>query len=369
MLADRPHRCQTLWVRHRSANAVESTEPSSSVDATVSDPEGLTPAGAQVRELSGGRLHLSHGPIDVVLRAWGEPAAIAAAYRAVAGRFVNILPELCRELPRLKAPVAALARLPSPVGRRMADACRPFADVFVTPMAAVAGAVADELMTVMRNAAVLERAYVNDGGDIAVYCAPGASLDIGIAGDFGRGPVPWLNGRVRIGHGDLIGGIATSGARGRSFSLGVADSVTVLAADGATADVAATLIANAVDIDHPAIDRRPATSLDPDSDLGGRLVTVSVGELPRSAVLAALEAGRRRAADYAARGLIVDAALMLQGESLSLLAGSAPNVGWVERQRRPNTTTKAAYECVGSALRLTRSTGNMKGRATEGKSL
>jgi uncharacterized protein len=316
----------------------------------------------QVRELSGGRLHLSHGPIDVVLRAWGEPAAVEVAYRAAVGRFGHILPELCRELPRLKAPIkggqtprigrigignAALARgltpaaglpptlsLPhkaqaprSPVGRRMATACRPFADVFVTPMAAVAGAVADELMTVMRDAAELERAYVNDGGDIAVYCAPGASLDIGIAGDFGRGSVPWLNGRVRIDHGDGVGGIATSGARGRSFSLGVADSVTVLAADGATADVAATLIANAVDVDHPAIVRRPASSLDPDSDLGDRLVTVSVGELPRSAVLAALEAGRQRAADYMARGLIVDAALMLQGEAVDAFASTTPKPG------------------------------------------
>jgi ApbE superfamily uncharacterized protein (UPF0280 family) len=208
-------------------------------------------------------------------------------------------------------------------------ACRPFAEVFVTPMAAVAGSVADELMTHMLGAAELERAYVNDGGDIAVYCAPGMALDIGVAGSFDRGPVPQVNGRLHIGHGDGVGGIATSGARGRSFSLGIADSVTVLAADAATADVAATLIANAVDLDHPAIVRRPASALDPDSDLGDRLVTVSVGALPRRAVSAALEAGRRRAAEYLARGLIVDAALMLQGETASLFAGGgAIMVGW-----------------------------------------
>jgi ApbE superfamily uncharacterized protein (UPF0280 family) len=217
----------------------------------------------------------------------------------------------------------------------MVAACRPFADVFVTPMAAVAGSVADEMMAAMLDAAPLERAYVNDGGDIAVHCAPGTSLDIGIAGGFGRGPVPRPNGRVCIRHGDGIGGIATSGARGRSFSLGIADSVTVLAADAATADAAATLVANAVDIDHPAIIRSPACDLDPDSDLGGRLVTVSVGKLPRRAVLTALEAGLRRAAGYLARGLIVDAVLMLQGETVGLSAGDASNVGWAERQRDP----------------------------------
>jgi branched-chain amino acid transport system substrate-binding protein len=321
----------------------------------------------QVRELAGGRLHLSHGPIDVILRAWGEPAAIAAAYRAAATRFGDILPELCRELPRLRAEIDAGQPPESPVGKRMAAACRPFAGVFVTPMAAVAGAVADELMAVMRDVAELQRAYVNDGGDIAVYCAPGMALDIGVAGGFGRGPLPRLNGQARIRHGDGIGGIATSGARGRSFSLGIADSVTVLAADAATADVAATLIANAVDIEHPAIVRRPASSLDPDSDLGDRLVTVSVGELPLVAVLAALDKGRQRAADNLARGLIVDAMLMLQGETASLFSGAALQCGREQRSRpgrrlgraaaRPNTGGRN-LECVGSALRSTQPTGN-----------
>jgi ApbE superfamily uncharacterized protein (UPF0280 family) len=354
MLADRPQRCLTLRVRHRSANTIVSAEPGNSVGAAVSDPEGLTPADhPRVRELSGGRLYLSHGPIDVVLRAWGAPDAVAAAYRAAASRFGDILPELCHELPRLKAAIGAGEPPQSPVGRRMAAACRPFADVFVTPMAAVAGSVADELMAIMLGAAALERAYVNDGGDIAVHCAPGTALDIGVAGGFGRGPVPRLNGRVRIRHGDGVGGIATSGARGRSFSLGIADSVSVLAADAATADVAATLIANAVDIDHPVILRRPASALDPDSDLGDRPVTVSVGALPRGAVLEALEAGRRRAADYLARGLIADAALMLQGETASLNAGA--DVGWVERQRDP-TLGGHMLDCVGSSLRSTQPT-------------
>ncbi|HEX5997851.1 MAG TPA: UPF0280 family protein [Hyphomicrobiaceae bacterium] len=344
----------------------------------------------RIRELPGGRLHLSHGPIDVVLRAWGPPPAIDAAYRAAAGRFGEILPELCRELPLLRravnrhsTPFANATGSPfplwggvrragtpdvdcsgilptlslrhkgggdvrtavpsnlddhhlpqhpsSPVGRRMYGACRPFADVFVTPMAAVAGAVADELMAVMLGAAELERAYVNDGGDIAVHCAPGAALDVGVAGDFGRGPAPLLNGSLRIEHGDGVGGIATSGAHGRSFSLGIADSVTVLASDAATADVAATLIANAVNIDHPAVERWPARELAPDSDLGDLPVTVTVGELLPEAVLEALEAGRRRAAGYHARGLIADAVLMLAGETASLFADIALISGAAQR--------------------------------------
>ena len=170
----------------------------------------------------------------------------------------------------------------------------------------------------MLNDARLDRAYVNDGGDIAVFCAPGQSFDIGIAGDFSPGSIPGRSGTIRIRHGDGVGGIATSGARGRSFSLGIANSVTVLAADGATADAAATLIANAVDCEDAAIERCPATDLDPDSDLGARLVTVSVGKLAPAKREAALVAGLARARDYRARGLVIDAALTLQGETLTL---------------------------------------------------
>jgi ApbE superfamily uncharacterized protein (UPF0280 family) len=273
-----------------------------------------------IRELTGGRVHLSHGPIDVVLKAFGSTQNVNRAHRAAAKRFVTILPELCTELPGLRAR-SGEAEPKSPVGQRMAAACRPFQKIFITPMAAVAGAVADELLATMQGAAALDRAYVNDGGDIAVVAAPGHHLDIAIAGDFSFGSIPVRNGSICIRHGDGIGGIATSGARGRSFSLGVADSVTVLAKDGATADAAATLIANAVDCDDLAIERRPANELDPDSDLGPRPVTVSVGPLSPKKRDAALAAGLARARAYRVRGLIIDAALTLQGETVTLHSG------------------------------------------------
>jgi ApbE superfamily uncharacterized protein (UPF0280 family) len=274
-------------------------------------------SGAVIQRLIGGRLHLSYGPIDVVLKAFGTAGKVSRAHKAAAERFGGILPELCDELPALRAPIGT-TEPQSPVGRRMVEACRPFQRTFVTPMAAVAGAVADELLAVMRQAAPLDRAYVNDGGDIAVFAAPGQALDIAVAGDFSLGPVPVRSGTISIRHGDGVGGIATSGARGRSFSLGIADSVTVVAKDAATADAAATLIANAVDCSDGSIERHPANELDPDTDLGDRLVTVSVGPLPARKRDAALSAGLARARLYRARGLIVDAALTLQGETVTL---------------------------------------------------
>lgn len=294
--------------------------------------------------LSGERLHLSHGPIDVVLRAWGEPGAVRAAYAAAWARFQAILSELSDELILLRKPMDELMAmadssralrssppplwggdevanhassypLHGPVARRMFAACVTFADVFVTPMAAVAGAVADELMAHMVAAAPISRAYVNDGGDIAVRATNGQSLEIGLAGDFALGDVPALNGRLRLTSASGVGGIATSGARGRSFSLGIADSVTILAHDAATADVAATLVANAVDVESAAIARRPARDLDPDSDLGDRPVTVSVGALTPGEITVALDRGVGRARAYRERGLIADAALMLRGHT------------------------------------------------------
>ncbi len=280
------------------------------------------------QRLAGERLHLSHGPMDVVLRGWGAAHEVAAAELAAAARFATILQELVAELPTLRAAVGAETRLDGPVARRMLAGCLPFArqGVFVTAMAAVAGAVADEVLAAMRAAAPgLRRAYVNDGGDIAVFVAPGESLTLGMvadpagsparAGGCARGPVADFDGTLSLGHGMGIGGVATSGRHGRSFSLGIADAVTVLARDAATADAAATLIANAVDVESPAVRRRAARALDPDSDLGDRPVTVSLGPLDEAEIAAALDAGAARAEAWCRAGLIRGAALRLAGRA------------------------------------------------------
>src|SRR5829696_9987380 len=273
-------------------------------------------AGAAVQSLARDRLHLSHGPIDVVLRAWGAEVEVRRAHEAVVARFETVLAELAGELNELRRPIADKPRVEGPVARRMVAAVRPFAPEFITPMAAVAGSVADELLAAMLAAAVLEKAFVNDGGDIAIHLTPGERLSVGIAGDFSGRAVPALNGAVMLRPEDRIGGIATSGFNGRSFTLGIADSVTVLAASAATADAAATLVANAVNLDSPAVERRPARELDLDSDLGRRLVTSAVGPLSGEEIAQALANGKAVAERYLARGLIRSAALMLREQTV-----------------------------------------------------
>jgi hypothetical protein len=271
---------------------------------------------AQIRMLPDGRrLHMQDGPIDVIVEAFGAPEEIDAAYRAAAARFVSILDELCDELVFLRKPTRADGELPAgAVARRMVEAVEPCAsEAFITPMAAVAGAVAEEILAVMTAAAQLSRAYANDGGDIALFLAPGEKFVVGMVERPDRAS---LFGTTSIHSTDAIRGIATSGWRGRSFSLGIADAVTILADTAAIADAAATVVANAVDLPgHPAVNRTPAATLAPDSDLGERLVTQSVGRLTAAEIANALDAGVVVAERLCTAGLIRAAALNLQRET------------------------------------------------------
>ena len=257
--------------------------------------------------LSDGRLHLQHGPIDLIIEAFGAADEVERAYGQAIERFGDILPILVSELPLLRQPIgAAYPLLQGPVARRMVEAVWPHRAVYITPMAAVAGAVADEMLQALVQGRTLDKAYVNDGGDIALHLMPGHELRAGIFATA-------LDGVARLTSDQPVRGIATSGRGGRSFSLGIADSATVLAATAAAADAAATLIANAVNVDHPSIERRPARELDPDSDLGDLPVTVAVGALPDDVIAEALDRGAAEARRLRLCSLIEGAALSLRG--------------------------------------------------------
>ena len=268
-------------------------------------------AAAQARLLADGRrLHLHHGPIDLIVEAFASPAERAAAYRRITARFATMLEELVGELPELRRPASAAARpFRGPTARRMERAVCPLSSDFITPMAAVAGAVADETLAALLEGGGIEKAYVNDGGDIALFLSPGQSIRAAVAGT-GNGFADRLVVRAE----DPVRGIATSGWRGRSHSLGIADAVTVLAKSAAEADAAATIVANAVDLPgHPAVTRVPACSLSPDSDLGDRLVTYRVGPLHAGEIAEALDRGHAAAERLRHAGLIESAALFLGG--------------------------------------------------------
>ena len=273
----------------------------------------------------GKRLHLQHGPIDLIIEAAasGTPDNVDLAYRAAWRRFQTVLAELVEELPRLRTfcPPDGLG-LKGKIARRMEQASRPHARLSITPMAAVAGAVADEILEAMLSAADLDRAYVNNGGDIAVHLGEGERFEVAMVG---MSAAPTRLGNISLSAGDPSG-IATSGRHGRSLSLGIADSVTVLAENTAAADAAATLIANAVDLPgSPLVKRVAARDLDPESDLGACLVTVDVRPLGPDDVNRALAAGTDLARTFLAEKTIAAAALCL-GNDIEAV-GDWPGLG------------------------------------------
>jgi uncharacterized protein len=277
----------------------------------------------QRARLADGRWHFQHGPIDLVILAQGEPDAVEAAHASAWARFQSVLPELVGELRTLRRPVRGPCPLQGAVARRMWLACRPFHSQFITPMAAVAGAVAQEIVASYARDGIA-RAAVNNGGDIALHLAPCASFKVGLFADLARfdpaDGAPALDADFSVTADLPVRGIATSGWRGRSFSLGIADSVTVLARSAAMADAAATVIANAVDLDDPRIVRRPANELKDDSDLGELRVTVDVPRLAPEQVQAALQAGARRARALQRDGLIHSALLVCQHRAVRVEA-------------------------------------------------
>jgi len=299
-------------------------------------------SGAAKSLLPGGRWHFQHGPIDLVIGAEGDADVLAAAHAAAWQRFDGLLAELVAELPLLRQPVVAEGGnnpLQGPVARRMWAACAPLREAaqgYLTPMAAVAGAVAQEIVAAYQRPGIT-RAWVNNGGDIALHLAAGEQATVGLFADLARFDAGELqrtaagqlrtDGQFTVHAREAVRGVATSGWRGRSHSRGIADSVTVLAATAAQADAAATVVANAVDVDDAAIRRAPAHTLRDDSDLGGLLVTVDVPPLAAAQVQKALERGLACAQALQARGLIHAAVLVCQG-SLARLPAAQP-LEWV----------------------------------------
>ena len=262
------------------------------------------------------RLHLQHGPIDLIIDAKGRQDEVELSYRQAVLAFDSVLDVLSAQLWLLRQTLSEGTQRSSfsgEVAQRMFNAAQPFRHKVVTPMIAVAGAVADHVLEAMLSGRQLERAQVNNGGDIAVYLSPGARCRIGICTSTRTAQHSDV---ITLRAGDAIGGVATSGWQGRSHSLGIADAVTVLASNAASADAAATLVANAVDLPQSLKVRRvPASSLSPECDLGDRLTTIAVDDLSTSEKASALQAGCVFADSLLEHGLIAGAYLNLQGQS------------------------------------------------------
>lgn len=259
------------------------------------------------RWLAPGRMLLQCGPLHMTIDARSGdqpvPGAVEAAEYAALRALADVAAHraLCV---RWIGEVGAGEALP-PVVAAMVRAVRGTDEPLITPMAAVAGSIADAAADAAF-AAGATRVFCNNGGDIAVRLGPGESARVGLHRGLQERTVA---GRLLVRAEDGIGGICTSGMGGRSLTCGIASAVTTLAVRAALADAAATLIANHVFVDHPAVRRLPAEQVDPETDIAGLPVTVSVGELPEEAWTAAGQHGLTEAERLMALGIIRGAVL------------------------------------------------------------
>ncbi|MCF8031509.1 MAG: hypothetical protein K9K66_02065 [Desulfarculaceae bacterium] len=261
------------------------------------------------------------GPMTLSISVWadGRPRPVMAAQAARAAlRCLAVLADFQGYMRRRVRQLPAGRPLPSVVARA-AEACRAV-DKNLTPLAAVAGAVADQVADAAL-ALGADKVVVNNGGDVAIRLAPGQSLGVGLRPGAAQDeePAPLL-GRLHLEASDGVGGVASSGWHGRSLSSGVADLATAWSSSAALADAAATALGNAAQASGAA-NTVPARKLDPASGLGSQAITDSVNRLGPAQRATALNSARLSARALHDRQLISGCVVMVQGDTLLLDRG------------------------------------------------
>ena len=157
----------------------------------------------------------------------------------------------------------------------MIEATKKMEEQDLTPLAAVAGAASDVVADFMFSKGGT-KIIVDNGGDIAIRLREGEVARVGVKTEIDANQPDYL---ISIDSAMGIGGVATSGLGGRSFTKGIASAATVLSETAAFSDAAATVIGNFTNVEDPNIMRSLAEKIYPDTDIGGEWVTIEVGEL------------------------------------------------------------------------------------------
>ncbi|MBI5569365.1 MAG: FAD:protein FMN transferase [Desulfomonile tiedjei] len=247
--------------------------------------------------------------IDGSVRGVRQPEVCCEAARYA----IEVLEEIAACRPEMERPACEIPEPPeNAFTRTMWAAALAIGDSDLTPMAAVAGTIADATAGYLTGKG-LTRVIVNNGGDLAIHAVAGERIAVGIRSDVDS---PAVTHRVVLSGEMGVCGVCTSGFGGRSFTRGIASAATVFASTAAIADAAATAIANATYLASPAVLQRPADTLYPDTDLKGVAVTVSVGRLTSAEVTRALARGIDRGEALANRGLIMGACVTVQQRTL-----------------------------------------------------
>ena len=227
---------------------------------------------------------------------------------------VHVLEDLAQCLPviRKKAHQIELEERFPVVVRRMIEAAKRMGAPDLTPLAAVAGAASDVVADFLTGRGAT-KIIVDNGGDIAIRLEQGEEARVGVKTEIDAQRPAYL---LRIDAAANIGGVTTSGLGGRSFTKGIASAVTVVAADAALADAAATAIGNATRVEDPAIKRYLPETIYPDTDIAGEYVTAEVGELSVQKIHAALQRGFQEACRIQREGHIKGVFIVVKGHTV-----------------------------------------------------
>lgn len=261
-------------------------------------------------------MYIEVGPVGININGEKDGKPYSFEPEKLQENIGGILEEIRECLPILKQKaykIRKVTRLPE-VARKMIEAVKIVDESTLTPMAAVAGAVADSVKEHFKSTD-LDFISINNGGDISLFSKDTRIIRVGV-GDINKNKAtPYV---LKIESLKDFG-IATSGFGGRSFTLGLADIVTVIGKTGAISDAAATFICNRTDVEDIKVLRRKASEIDPMTDIPDELVTIHIGKLSRSVIKAALDNGLCAAYNLKNLNVIYDAVLILKGNIITTI--------------------------------------------------
>jgi len=266
-----------------------------------------------IQALDDGTVIVSHGPMlmSIFVSREGKPDRNLA--KEGAQKALDVLGALAKFRSAITQNIQEISSIESfpHVVQKMVLTSRRFEDPTVTPLIAVAGAGADEVADSIFNTGRADKVVVNNGGDIAVRLRDGDVVRAGIKSDLTGQSVSHL---IIATHASRIGGVATSGFGGRSFTRGIANAAVAIANDATSADVAATLIGNATDVESPSVIKVQAKELYEATDIPDLSVTKAIGHLEKSQIEEALGRGMEKARAFQERGLILGAFLAVKDQ-------------------------------------------------------
>jgi len=265
-----------------------------------------------IQILSNGTVLVDHGPMHMLISAFENGKPLINLAEEGAHFAIQILEDLAKFLPVIKKKSLELevAETIPDVVRRMIEATKKMEEPDLTPLAAVAGTTSDVVADFIFSKGAT-KIIVDNGGDIAIRLREGEVARVGVKTEIDARQPTYL---VSIDSTMGVGGVATSGLGGRSFTKGIASAATVLSETASLADAAATVIGNFTNIEDPNIMKSLAEEIYPDTDINGEWVTVKVGKLSQEKIEEALNSGLSKAYSIYQKGLINGALIALQGK-------------------------------------------------------